>query len=36
MFAQAAAAAAAVLVESTIADVAEDEIRAAGAPMYQI
>jgi Rrf2 family transcriptional regulator, cysteine metabolism repressor len=36
VFAQAAAAAAAVLAESTIADVAEDEIRAAGAPMYQI
>ncbi len=36
VFAQAANAARAVLAESTVADAAEAEIRAAGAPMYHI
>jgi len=36
VFADAAEAARAVLAESTVADVAEAEIRAAGAPMYHI
>src|SRR5579884_2553616 len=36
VFADAARAARAVLAESTVAEVAEAEIRAAGAPMYHI
>ena len=36
VFAQAANAARAVLADSTVADAAEAEIRAAGAPMYHI
>jgi Rrf2 family protein len=36
VFAEAAQAARAVLAESTVADVAEAEARAAGAPMYHI
>jgi Rrf2 family protein len=36
VFADAAAAARSVLAESTVADVAEAEARAAGAPMYHI
>src|SRR5579884_1155859 len=36
VFAEAARAARAVLAESTVAEVAEAEIRAAGAPMYHI
>lgn len=36
VFADAAAAARAVLGDCTVADVAEAELRAAGAPMYQI
>jgi Rrf2 family transcriptional regulator, cysteine metabolism repressor len=36
VFAEAAEAAGAVLAEATIASVAEQEIQAAGAPMYQI
>jgi Rrf2 family transcriptional regulator, cysteine metabolism repressor len=36
VFAEAAEAAGAVLAEATIASVAEQEIQAAGAPMYHI
>jgi Rrf2 family cysteine metabolism transcriptional repressor len=36
VFFEAAQAAAAVLTEATVADVAEQEVRAAGAPMYHI
>ena len=36
VFADAAQAVRAVLAEATVASVAEDEIRAAGAPMYYI
>jgi DNA-binding IscR family transcriptional regulator len=36
LFAEAAQAARAVLAESSVADVAEAEARAAGAPMYHI
>jgi hypothetical protein len=36
VFAEAAGAARSVLAQSTIADVAEAESRAAGAPMYHI
>ncbi len=36
MFAAAAEAARTVLAEATVASVAEEELRAAGAPMYHI
>ncbi len=36
VFAQAAAAAGAVLAEATVASIAEDEVRATAAPMYYI